>query len=85
MDELRIYEFWADELCEERQVHAVCARSVEEAVRLFMARYTGVYSDEYTQYQILNHALICIETANDQHYRVEWGIEKHEIAPGVLF
>lgn len=85
MDDYAIYEFFTDEICMERHVHAVCARSVEEAVKMFMARYTGVYSDEYTQYQILNHALICIETANDQHYRVEWGIEKHEIAPGVLF
>lgn len=80
-----VYEFFIDELTGERQLHAVYARSVEEAVRFFMARYTGAYSDDVTQYQIQNHALVCIESVNDRHYRVEWGIEEHEIATGVLF
>lgn len=85
MDNYKVYEFFTDEPAVERQVHAVYARSVDEAVRFFMARYTGAYSDDVTQYQIQNHALICIESVNDRHYRVEWGIEEHGIAPGVLF
>jgi len=85
MSDYKIYEFFTDELTGERQVHAVYARSVEEAVRFFMARYMGAYSDDVTQYQIQNRALVCVESVNDRHYRVEWGIEEHGIAPGVLF
>ncbi len=85
MNDYAIYEFFTDEICVERQVHVVCARSVDEAVKFFMSRYTGVYSDEYTQYHVFNHALICVEAVNDRHFRIEWAIEKHEIAPGVLF
>ena len=45
MSDYKIYEFFTDELTGERQVHAVYARSVEEAVRFFMARYMGAYNE----------------------------------------
>jgi len=85
VNEYKIYEIFFDDVDATRQTHAVCARSVEEAVKCFMANYVGAYSDECTQYQIQNHALICVEAVHDRHYRVEWGIEEHDIRPGMLF
>ena len=81
---MKLYSFFCHDMGEEA-LHVVCAESVSEAAQLFVKGYRGLRTDELVIHRLASDTLLlAAEEVAGRHVQIEWIIEEHEIAKGVL-